>query len=193
VLYLVKFNTLLFCLAWCTISLVNRSKQLLSKLWKLIPAALRWRAISALSPRFVVGVAGIVLNEQGEVLLAHHVFRGEYAWGFPGGIVGHSEGLIQATHREILEETHLQVAVGPLLQVSMGEQWPNVTFHFFCTIAGSPQPQVNGELFEAGFYPPAALPGALKPVQESALAAALTLFQQPDSIAAVRIVETEQT
>ena len=170
---------------------VNRFKVLLSKLWKLIPTALRWRALWAVSPRFIVGVAGIVLNERGEVLLAHHVFRGDHAWGPPGGIINYGESLTKALAREIVEETHLEVNVGPLLQVGVGERWPHVTFHFLCTVEGFPQPGVNGELFEAGFYSPDALPGTLEPAQASALALALDLFQHPDTPAAVRIVETE--
>jgi ADP-ribose pyrophosphatase YjhB (NUDIX family) len=163
----------------------------LSRLWKLIPAPLRWRAIWALSPRFVVGVAGIVLNERGEVLLARHVFRGENSWALVGGIVNRGEDFVGATRREIYEETRLQVQVGPLVLVSVGDRFPNVTFHYLCCIQGAPQPQVNGELFEAGFYSPDALPGALKPVQKSALAAALEAYRQPGRLVAVQFVETE--
>jgi 8-oxo-dGTP diphosphatase len=176
---------------------VNRSKKLLSKLWRLIPAALRWRAIWALHPRFLVGVAGVVLNERGEVLLARHVFRGENPWGLPGGIVNRGEGLTEAMRREILEETRLQIEVGPLLQVGVGDRQSNITFFFLCTIkapafGAAPQLQVSAELFEAGFYPPDALPGALKPVQESALAAALDLSRQSADLAVVQIIETEE-
>ena len=175
---------------------VNRSKKLLSRLWKLIPSALRWRAIWALHPRFLVGVNGIVFNEQGEVLVAHHVFRGENAWGLPGGIINRGEGLIKALQRELLEETNLQIEVGPLLQVGVGDVRPNVTFFFLCTLkapaAGHPpEMQVNGELFEAGFYPPGALPGTLKPIQADALATALDFCRQPEKLVPVRIVETE--
>jgi ADP-ribose pyrophosphatase YjhB (NUDIX family) len=165
----------------------------LSKLWKLIPIGLRWRAIRAVSPRFVVGVSGIVLNERGEVLLAHHVYRTEYPWGPPGGMIHYREGLREALRRELFEETHLLVEVGPLLQVSVGERWPHLTFHFLCTVAalgigGSPQPQVTGELFEAGFYPPDALPWAIEPAYQSALAAALDLHRHPESPIEVRLV-----
>lgn len=170
---------------------MSKSKAFLSVLWKLIPPVLRWRAIWALSTRFVVGVAGVVVNERGEVLLARHVFRGEDPWGFAGGIVRRGEGLVEAARREIREETQLHVEVGPLVLVSVGERVPNVTFHFLCTVPGAPRPEVNGELFEAGFYPPDALPGALKPVQESALACALQVYRQPESYAGVQFVEME--
>jgi ADP-ribose pyrophosphatase YjhB (NUDIX family) len=138
-----------------------------------------------------VGVAGIVLNERGEVLLARHVYRAKNPWGPPGGIIHHREDLTRALYREILEETQLEVEVGPLLQVGVGEQWPHVTFHFMCAIEGAPQPQVSDELFEARFFPPGALPGALEPVQEAALAYALDLWHNPDQPALTRVVEME--
>ena len=181
--------------------LVNRSKTLLSALWKLIPDALRWRAVWALHPRFLVGVNGVVFNEQGEILLAHHVFRSENAWGLPGGVVNRGEGLLEALQREIREETSLQVEVGPLLQVGVDDLRPNVTFFFLCTLkapeTGSPGPgaaarlQVNNELFEAGFYPPGSLPGTIKPSQANALATALGLRRQPEKLVSVQIVESE--
>jgi ADP-ribose pyrophosphatase YjhB (NUDIX family) len=143
-----------------------------------------------------VGVSGIVLNERGEVLLAHHVYRTDYPWGPPGGMIHYREGLREALRRELLEETHLLVEVGPLLQVSVGERWPHLTFHFFCTVerpgtGGAPQPQVTGELFEAGFYLPDALPCALQPAYQSALAAALDLYRHPEKPIEVRIAKME--
>jgi 8-oxo-dGTP diphosphatase len=170
---------------------VSKFKRTLSKLWKLIPEALRWRVMWTVSPRRIVGVSGIVLNGRGEVLLAHHVYRAENAWGFPGGIVNYGEELAAAVSREVLEETGLQVEVGPLLQVGLGERWPHVSFQFLCTVEGTPLPQVGGELFEAGFYPPDALPCTLRPEQEGALAYALELYRQPERVAVARIVETE--
>ena len=140
---------------------MNTFKTLLSKLWKRVPRGLRWRAMWALSDRFMVGVAGVVLNARDEVLLAHHVYRDHIAWGLPGGAMQHGEGLEEAVYREILEETGVAVQVGPLLQVTVEDRWPNLTCHFLCTVSGTPQVQVNSELFEAGFYPLEALPGPI--------------------------------
>jgi len=175
---------------------VNRFKRFVAKLWKLVPAGLRWRAVLAVSPRFLVGVVGVVFNEKGEALLAHHVFRSPYAWGLPGGIINYREELPEALRREMWEEMRLHIEVGPLLQVGVGDVWPHVTFYFMCALeppadGGSPEPQISGELLEAGFYPPDALPCALESSQAGALQYARQLYAQPDLPALTRIVEME--
>jgi len=160
--------------------IMGRSKRLLSKLWKIAPRGLRWRAVWAISPRFVVGVAGVVLNARGEILLAHHVFRDEIAWGLPGGAIRYGERLEDAIRREILEETGLSVAVGGLLRVTLHSDWPNLTCHFLCTVDGTPEPRVNGELFEAGFYTLDDLPGPIAPCQREIIEHGLRVHEQPE-------------
>jgi ADP-ribose pyrophosphatase YjhB (NUDIX family) len=149
--------------------IMSTSKTLLSKLWKIIPRGLRWRAIWAISPRFVVGVTGVVLNARDEFLLAHHVFRDPFAWGLPGGAIRYGERLEHAICREILEETGLSVLVEGLLNVTLHPDWPNLNCHFLCTVDGTPEPRVNGELFEAGFYTLDDLPGPIAPGQRETI------------------------
>jgi ADP-ribose pyrophosphatase YjhB (NUDIX family) len=159
---------------------MSKLKILLSKLWKASPRGLRWRAVALLNDRFVVGVTGIVWNARGELLLAHHIYRDEIAWGPPGGVIRRGESLEQALHREIREETGLSARVGHLVQVTLDQRWPNLTCHFICTVEGTPQPRVNSELFEAGFYPLDALPGAISPDQWAIIQYARGVCEQMD-------------
>jgi mutator protein MutT len=67
--------------------------------------------------RPIVGV-GAVIFDAGRVLLikrAHEPLMGE--WSLPGGAVDVGETLETAVAREVLEETGLEVEVGPLIAV----------------------------------------------------------------------------
>ncbi|MES1256131.1 MAG: NUDIX domain-containing protein [Acidobacteriota bacterium] len=67
--------------------------------------------------RPILGVGAVVIDA-GRVLLverAHEPLKGE--WSLPGGAVDVGETVLDAVHREVREETGLEVAVGPLVEV----------------------------------------------------------------------------
>jgi mutator protein MutT len=90
-----------------------------------------------------VGV-GAVIVQDGKVLIvkrAHEPRKGE--WSLPGGRVELGETLIEATGREIREETGLEVDVGALIELfdrihhrDGGVQYHFVIADFLCTPCG---------------------------------------------------------
>src|SRR5687767_15903943 len=67
--------------------------------------------------RPIVGVGGVVV-QNGRALIvkrAHEPRKGE--WSLPGGLVELGETLVEATRREIKEETGLVVDVGDVVEV----------------------------------------------------------------------------
>ena len=68
--------------------------------------------------RPILSVAAVVLDDAGRVVL---VRRGKAPdageWSIPGGAVEIGESLEAALRREVREETGLEIAVGPLLEI----------------------------------------------------------------------------
>lgn len=67
----------------------------------------------AYTPKHIIVVSSLVRND-GQVLLVRHHRRG---WEMPQGKVEEGESLIEALHREVLEETGVTVEAGPLAAV----------------------------------------------------------------------------
>lgn len=65
-------------------------------------------------PTHIVAVAGLVENENAEILLVKTNFRG---WECPGGQVEVGENLVDALVREVKEESGIDIEVGRLLGV----------------------------------------------------------------------------
>jgi ADP-ribose pyrophosphatase YjhB (NUDIX family) len=60
---------------------------------------------------FGVGVAALIQDEQGRVLLVHRTYSHEEPWGLPGGWLEGADSLEETVRRELREETGLAVRV----------------------------------------------------------------------------------
>lgn len=61
-----------------------------------------------LNPTHLVSVAALVTNGRGEVLLVNSPWRG---WEYPGGLIEPGETFLDALHREIREESGVEVEI----------------------------------------------------------------------------------
>jgi len=76
-------------------------------------------------PHYTAGVAGVLLDDQGRVLLVEHVFHLGDPWGLPGGWLGRRENPDDAICREFREETGLEVCAKEVILVNRGAFWGN--------------------------------------------------------------------
>ena len=119
----------------------------------------------------VIGVRGIVTDEQGRVLFVRHSY-GNRSWIFPGGGQKGDEAADESTVREMREETGLEVETTRLVGVYLSRlsyKRDNI-FVFECKQVGGTLKQVGGEIAEACWFPPDAPPEPLAPGVSNVLA-----------------------
>lgn len=59
-------------------------------------------------PTHLVSVAALVTNEKGEILLVNSPWRG---WEYPGGLIEPGETFQEALHREVWEESGVEIEI----------------------------------------------------------------------------------
>ena len=92
-------------------------KTLLAKLWGWLklPKSLQLMAMNLFQDKFLVGVTGIIFNDQREILLFKHSYRA-HSWSLPGGYLKGGEHPKEGLEREIKEESGLIVSVDSSLK-----------------------------------------------------------------------------
>jgi ADP-ribose pyrophosphatase YjhB (NUDIX family) len=97
----------------------------------------------------------LIFDDQGRILLAHR--RDTDWWNLPGGGMEVGETVDETAHREVREETCLEVEVERLVGVYSKPQKQEVVLTFRCNVlAGTPQP--TEEMRESRYFRPDALP-----------------------------------
>lgn len=77
----------------------------------------------------LVSVAGLVTNENGEILLVNSPWRG---WEYPGGLIEPGETFQQALHREIREEAGVEVEIIGFVGICKNVEKDIVNIDFIC-------------------------------------------------------------
>lgn len=123
-------------------------------------------------PKQRIGVAVVVLDDHGRVLMLRHVFHPDAPWGLPGGWLGRNEDPAAGALRELHEETGLTAVVDRPVLVSLESHPDHVGIAFLVRpMAGNLQ--LSAEILEADWFEVDDLPEPLFPIYARAIAAAV--------------------
>jgi 8-oxo-dGTP diphosphatase len=130
-------------------------KKLLLWLWGVLPLPnrIRWWVLWVVNQKFLIGVSAVVVNEQGNILLFKHTYRGNNPWGLPGGWLMDREEPAQAVEREILEESGLCVRALAPLQASCLGRYPQLDLIYLGRLEGG-EFCPSEEVSEYAFFTP---------------------------------------
>jgi 8-oxo-dGTP diphosphatase len=89
----------------------------LLRIWRPLPGPLKLAYLRLRYGWHGVGVAALIRDEHGRVLLVHRTYSNDEPWALPGGWLEGNEPIESALERELLEETSLRVRVGQVAAV----------------------------------------------------------------------------
>src|SRR5437762_4188679 len=157
----------------------------LTWLWGRLPIKGRLRSAIVwwLSPKYVVGVSGLIRDDQGRILLLKHTYRRDKPWGLPGGGLKPGESLEECLLREVREETGMNVEIVHMLSGAAHRDRRLVEMIFSCR----PLPgeslasfKPNAEIAEARWFDRDDLPAATSRGQRMLIAVALAQAEEWD-------------
>jgi ADP-ribose pyrophosphatase YjhB (NUDIX family) len=89
----------------------------LLRVWRRLPAWLKLGYLRLRYGHMAVGVAALIRDDRGRILLVHRTYSHEEPWALPGGWLEGGEGVERTLEREFFEETSLRIRAGRVLAV----------------------------------------------------------------------------
>ncbi|MFJ1791780.1 NUDIX domain-containing protein [Kitasatospora griseola] len=137
-------------------------KKVAVRLWRIIRGPMQWRVLWLWHAKFMVGVTGIVRDDEGRVLLLKHRLWPEgRQWGLPSGYANKGESFEETVVREVREETGLTVKVGELAYLKSGFKL-RLEVAYEALLVGGRIEVESFEILEARWFSPDDLPEGLQ-------------------------------
>lgn len=137
-------------------------KRIIARLWRIIRGPMQWRVLWLAHSKFMVGVTGVVRDEQGRVLLLRHrMWPPERQWGLPTGYAQAGEEFGATVVREVREETGLEVKAGRLVHLKSGYKL-RVEVAYEAQLVGGDMKFDSFEILEGEWFSPYQLPEGLQ-------------------------------
>jgi 8-oxo-dGTP diphosphatase len=126
-------------------------KESLAKLWKALGLSTKFqlRIMRILQDEFLVGVTGIIVDEENRILLVKHTYRG--GWSLPGGYLKAGEHPKEGLEREIKEESSLIVSVDERIKIRTDRKTARLDITYKGKFIGGEFKPTN-EVSEAKFF-----------------------------------------
>lgn len=132
--------------------------------WRLLAGRWQWRLLWLMNAKFMIGVSGVILNEDGHILLLLHRFWKPGTWGLPSGYVHKGEQLEAALAREVREETGYHMTIDSLIHTVSGYRLRFEAYFLGRIVSGTPCIDPR-EVIEMRFFALDDLPPGLLPSQ----------------------------
>lgn len=144
-------------------------KRALVWMWRRL-RPFQWRILRLLNATFMIGVSGVIRNDQGQVLLLkHRLWSSAGDWGVPTGYAKRSERLEDTVVREIREETGLEVRAGELIRLRSGFRF-RIEVAYEAEIVGGTLKLDPFEIVDAKWFDPSDLPAGTRHAHRTLIA-----------------------
>lgn len=127
-------------------------KTVLAKIWQFIslPKNIQLFFMRWFQDQFLIGVTGIIFNNNHEVLLFKHTYR-QTEWSLPGGYIKAKEHPAEGLEREIKEESGFTVSIDYQLKVRTDRESARLDISLVGVYIGGKFIQ-SSEVSEAKFF-----------------------------------------